>query len=67
MLIARATAAVPLCDLSSDVSEIRLMFSTPPHRPIPNFALRWKATPTDSLPAARYDRRVGERSFDLLR
>jgi putative SOS response-associated peptidase YedK len=53
--------------LSSDVSEIKLVFSIPPHRPTPNFPPSWNAAPTDSLPVARYDAKAGERSLDLLR
>jgi putative SOS response-associated peptidase YedK len=53
--------------LSSDVSEIKLVFSIPPHRPTPNFPPSWNAAPTDLLPVVRYDRRAGERSLDLLR
>jgi putative SOS response-associated peptidase YedK len=53
--------------LSSDVSEIKLVFSIPAHRPTPNFAPSWNAAPTDLLPVVRYDRRAGERSLDLLR
>jgi putative SOS response-associated peptidase YedK len=53
--------------LSSDVSEIKLVFSIPPHRPIPNFPPSWNVAPTDQLPVVRYDRKAGERSLDLLR
>ena len=53
--------------LSADVSEIKLVFSIPPHRPTPNFAPSWNAAPTDLLPVVRYDRKAGERSLDLLR
>ena len=53
--------------LSSDVSEIKLVFSIPPHRPPPNFPPSWNAAPTDSLPVVRYDAKAGERSFDMLR
>ena len=53
--------------LSSDVSEIKLVFSIPPHRPTPNFPPSWNAAPTDVLPLVRFDRRAGERSLDLLR
>jgi hypothetical protein len=35
--------------LSSDVSEIKLVFSIPPHRPTPNFPPSWNAAPTDPL------------------
>jgi putative SOS response-associated peptidase YedK len=53
--------------LSSDVSEIKLVFSIPPHRPTPNFAPSWNAAPTDSLPVVRDDARAGERSLHMLR
>jgi putative SOS response-associated peptidase YedK len=53
--------------LSSDVSEIKLVFSIPPHRPTPNFPPSWNAAPTDQLPVVRYDRKAEERSLDLLR
>ena len=53
--------------LSSDVSEIKLVFSIPPHRPVPNFPPSWNVAPTDQLPVVRYDRKAGERSLDLLR
>src|SRR6201981_1996884 len=48
-------------------SEIKLVFSIPPHRPTPNFPASWSAAPTDLLPVVRYDRKAGERSLDLLR
>src|ERR1700758_366976 len=53
--------------LSADVSEIKLVFSIPPHRPTPNFPPSWNVAPTDQLPVIRYDRKAGERSLDLLR
>ena len=53
--------------LSSDVSEIKLVFSIPPHRPTPNFAPSWNAAPTDQLPIVRFDAKAGERSLDLVR
>jgi putative SOS response-associated peptidase YedK len=53
--------------LSSDVSEIKLVFSIPPQRPTPNFAPSWNAAPTDQLPVVRFDARAGERSLDLAR
>ena len=59
-----------MCDrvrLSSDVSEIRIAFSIPPDRPIPNFPPSWNVAPTDSLPVVRFDAKAGERSRDLLR
>jgi len=53
--------------LSSDVSEIKLVFSIPPHRPTPNYPPSWNVAPTDQLPVIRYDRKAGERSLDMLR
>jgi putative SOS response-associated peptidase YedK len=53
--------------LSSDVSEIKLVFSIPPHRPTPNFAASWNVAPTDPLPVVRFDSRAGERSLDAVR
>src|SRR6478672_1438704 len=53
--------------LSSDVSEIKLVFSIPPHRPTPNTAPSWNVAPTDPVPIVRYDAKAGERSLDLMR
>ena len=53
--------------LSSDVSEIKLVFSIPPHRPTPNTAPSWNVAPTDPVPIVRYDGKAGERSLDLMR
>jgi putative SOS response-associated peptidase YedK len=53
--------------LSSDVSEIKLVFRIPPERPTPNFPPSWNVAPTDSLPVVRYERKAGQRSLDLLR
>src|SRR5215813_7890315 len=65
-----ARAAVTLCSChvwSPDVSEIKLVFSIPPHRPTPNFPPSWNVAPTDALPVVRYDVKAGERSLDILR
>src|SRR5947199_10758136 len=53
--------------LSSDVSEINLVFSVPPERPTPNIPANWNAAPTEDLPVVRYDARAGERSLDVMR
>ena len=53
--------------LSSDVSEIKLVFSIPPDRPAPNIAPSWNVAPTDPLPVVRFDPRAGERSLDVMR
>ena len=53
--------------LSSDVSEIKLVFSIPPDRPTPNFAPSWNVAPTDPLPIVRTDDKAGERSLEVMR
>jgi putative SOS response-associated peptidase YedK len=53
--------------LSSDVSEIKLVFSIPPHRSTPNVAPSWNVAPTDPLPVVRYDPKASERSLDVMR
>ena len=53
--------------LSSDVSEIKLVFSVPPERPTPNIAPSWNVAPTDPLPVVRFVQRIGERSLDVMR
>jgi putative SOS response-associated peptidase YedK len=60
-------ACVGRVRLSSDVSQIKLVFSIPPHRPTPNFPPSWNAAPTDSLSVIRYDTKAGERSLGQLR
>jgi putative SOS response-associated peptidase YedK len=53
--------------LSSDVSEIKLVFSIPPERPTPNIPANWNAAPTEDLPVVRYDTRTGGRTLDVMR
>ncbi len=53
--------------LSSDVSEIKLVFSIPPARPTPNFSPSWNVAPTDSLPIVRFNPKEGQRSLDMMR
>ena len=53
--------------LSSDVSEIKLVFRIPPERPTPNIAPSWNVAPTDPLPVVRYDERAQQRSLDVMR
>jgi putative SOS response-associated peptidase YedK len=53
--------------LSSNVSEIKLVFSISPHRPTPNIAPSWNMAPTDPLPVVRYDAKAPERSSDVMR
>jgi putative SOS response-associated peptidase YedK len=53
--------------LSSDVSEIKLVFSIPPERPTPNFPPSWNVAPTDTLPVVRYEPKAQQRSLDMLR
>ena len=52
--------------LSSDVSELKIRFSIPPDRPLPNFAPTYNGAPTDNLPVVRLDT-DGHRSLDLFR
>jgi putative SOS response-associated peptidase YedK len=53
--------------LSTDISEIKIRFRVPEHRPTPNFPVRWNAAPTQDLPIVRFDAEAGERSLDLMR
>ena len=53
--------------LSSDVSEIKLVFRVPPELPAPNIAPSWNVAPTDPLPIVRYDIMDGQRSLEVMR
>jgi putative SOS response-associated peptidase YedK len=48
--------------LSSDVSEIKLVFGIPPERPTPNIAPSWNVAPTDPLPIVYHDAIDGGRA-----
>ena len=53
--------------LSSDVSEIKLVFSIRPKRPTPNIPANWNAAPTEDLAVVRHDAKAGQRSLDVMR
>jgi putative SOS response-associated peptidase YedK len=53
--------------LSSDVSEIKLVFRIPPERPTPNFPPSWNVAPTDPLPVVRFNPKNRQRSLDMMR
>ena len=53
--------------LSSDVSEIKLVFSIPSERPTPNIPANWNAAPTEDLPVVRYDNTADGRRLDVMR
>jgi putative SOS response-associated peptidase YedK len=53
--------------LSSDASEIKLVFRTPPERPTPNFPPSWNVAPTDSLPIVRFNPKDCQRNLDMMR
>jgi putative SOS response-associated peptidase YedK len=53
--------------LSSDVSEIKLVFSIPPERPTPNTAPSLERRANRSPPVVRYDAKEGDRSLDVMR
>ena len=53
--------------LSSDVSEIKVMFRIPPERPAPNFAPSWNVAPTDPLPVVGFNPNDQERGLTVMR
>src|SRR6202023_2585986 len=65
--LGRGRAMCGRARLSSDVSEIKLVFGGPPERPAPNFAPSWNVAPTDPLPIVHFDAKAGERSLDVMR
>jgi hypothetical protein len=59
----------PRCDrvhLSSDVSEIKLVFSIPPERQR-RIRAELECGAHRSLPVVRFDAKAGERSLDVMR
>jgi hypothetical protein len=60
----RACVAAPV---SPDVSEIKFVFSSPPHRLYSKLRAQLDAAPTDQLPIVRFDPGAGERSLGLAR
>ena len=52
---------------SSDVSEIKLVFSHPARTADTEFSASWNVAPTDTLPVVRYDTKAAQRSLDMLR
>jgi putative SOS response-associated peptidase YedK len=53
--------------LSSDVSEIKLVFDIPPERPMPNIAPSRNLAPTDPLPIVHYDAKASTRDLEVMR
>ena len=51
--------------LSSDVSEIKLVFGIPPERAAPNITPSWNVALTDPLPIVHYDSKEGARGLDV--
>lgn len=53
--------------LSTDFSQIRIVFRIPPARPTPNFAPTYNLAPTDPIPIVRRDFEDGARMLDVVR
>jgi putative SOS response-associated peptidase YedK len=53
--------------LSTDFSEIKLVFNLPPDRPLPNFQPTYNLAPTDPVPIVRRDPDDGLRRLDVVR
>lgn len=53
--------------LSTDFSQLKILFRLPPDRPLPNFQPTWNLAPTDPIPIVRRDRDDGLRRLDVVR
>jgi len=53
--------------LSTDFSEIKLVFNLPPDQPVPNFAPTYNLAPTDPIPVIRRDPETRARRLDVIR
>jgi putative SOS response-associated peptidase YedK len=53
--------------LSTDFSEIKLVFNLPPEQPVPNFAPTYNLAPTDPIPIVRYDSGAASRNLAVAR
>jgi len=53
--------------LSTDFSEIKLVFKLPPEQPVPNFAPTYNLAPTDPIPIVRYDAGAVSRNLVIAR
>jgi putative SOS response-associated peptidase YedK len=53
--------------LSSDVSEIKLVFGIPSEASAPNFPPSWNVASTDPVPIVRFDAREKGRTLEIMR
>jgi putative SOS response-associated peptidase YedK len=53
--------------LSSDVSEIKLVFGIPSEASAPNFPPSWNVASTDRVPIVRFDAREKGRTLEIMR
>jgi putative SOS response-associated peptidase YedK len=53
--------------LSTDFSEIKIIFGIPPGQPVPNFAPTYNLAPTDPIPIVRHSFRIENRDLAVAR